>query len=446
VYITVKRASLSIPEDLTPAVDVVLQLRQGELIKLADKVRFMAPAQDSSHSFIQLLRYPIAEGRYTLSFEVYDAYAAGQLPLKLSTQVYVQGLRSELQLSDIQLASVSSSSDSTATPNELAKHGRRLEPLVDNLVGSQQFGFLAYVEAYAPAKLLGQPALLEYTLVSLKKGSTDGEQLFRKTRRFTPSAFATPFFIDLKTELLPSGRYALEMRLRNRALQSFGEKASIITVVNPRRDARDLANSKAGYADSWVQEISSDTLEYVLKAILPTLPNTETESLNTLLQDGKEEDMRLAVFNHFLGESAMYPDEAYHAFLKVAREVDFAFQSGFGHGFQTDRGHIFMKYGLPDDRVIVNDDPSAPPYEIWVYNFVERTQQSPGKFLFYNTTLDNANYVLLHSTVRGEILEPQWRRYLYSRSAGELGDESSPESTDVLDNVGRYADAYFEDF
>jgi len=156
--------------------------------------------------------------------------------------------------------------------------------------------------------------------------------------------------------------------------------------------------------------------------------------------------MKLAIYNHFLGESALYPKVAYDSYMKVAREVDYAFQSGFGRGFQTDRGHIFLKYGLPDDRVIVNDDPSAPPYEIWVYNFVERTGQSPGKFLFYNEVLDNASYVLLHSTVRGEINEPQWRRYLYSRSAEEFGDADQVQGTDIGDNVGRYADQYFADF
>ena len=43
-----------------------------------------------------------------------------------------------------------------------------------------------------------------------------------------------------------------------------------------------------------------------------------------------------------------YPKLQYDAYLNLARAVDKKFNSGFGYGFETDRGRIFMKYGAPD--------------------------------------------------------------------------------------------------
>ena len=70
--------------------------------------------------------------------------------------------------------------------------------------------------------------------------------------------------------------------------------------------------------------------------------------------------------------------------MKVAEKVDLYFKSGFGYGFETDRGYTYLKYGPPADIVTVEDEPSAPPYEIWVYYDFPMTSQSNVKFLFYN--------------------------------------------------------------
>ena len=62
--------------------------------------------------------------------------------------------------------------------------------------------------------------------------------------------------------------------------------------------------------------------------------------------------------------------------MEVAKAVDRLYKSGFGYGFETDRGNIFMKYGKPNDIVTVENDPSAPPYEMWVYNDFPKTKQT----------------------------------------------------------------------
>ena len=445
--LNVERASLTPTSDGTLAADLtILFSNEDGVIKQADKVRLMAPADDSSRVFIEALRYALPNGSYTLSVEATDAGDEVQLPLKLKTQVSLDYPATETRLSDIQLVADRRPVDETNDASGLVKNGFVFEPLAANFVRRQMSGFSAYVEAYTPSSTAAEPRVLEYKILKLNGADEEATELVRKTKRFETSDGPIPFFIGVSTARLPSGQYAIQMDVRDRSLQSLHAKSTLFTVSNPAQDVRRLSERAEGIETSFAAQIPDDSLEYVLRAVLPTLPNNESEYVSSILNQGNPEAMRLAVYNHFVGESATVPGAAYNAFMKVAKEVDVAFRSGFGYGFQTDRGHIYLKYGQPDDRVVVNDDPSAPPYEIWVYNFVELTQQSPGKFLFMNDVLDNASYTIIHSTVRGELFDPRWKRVLYSRSSDEFLDDDTTQGTDIADNVGRYADEYFDDF
>ncbi len=106
-----------------------------------------------------------------------------------------------------------------------------------------------------------------------------------------------------------------------------------------------------------------------------------------------------------------------------------------------------MKYGKPNDIVAVDDDPVAPPYEIWVYYNFPKTNQKNVKFLFYNPSLAGEDFIMLHSTARGEINNPRWERTLYSRNAGEQYEgDNYHDATTMQRNVARNARTYFEDF
>ncbi|MCK6692904.1 MAG: GWxTD domain-containing protein [Thermoanaerobaculia bacterium] len=140
------------------------------------------------------------------------------------------------------------------------------------------------------------------------------------------------------------------------------------------------------------------------------------------------------------------PEMAYLKYMEVAGAADKQFFSGFRRGFETDRGRIFMRYGRPDDLVHVEDDPSAPPYEVWVYYNFPKTRQKNVKFLFYNPSLAGEDFILLHSNARGEINNPRWERDLYKRAAGEEYDGNYHDATTMKRNLGRNARAFFEDF
>ncbi|MFK8055719.1 MAG: GWxTD domain-containing protein [Saprospiraceae bacterium] len=445
VYVSVERASLEKTATDRQSATFTLVFSQDDEIQRADKVELIAPVDGEDRNFVEALRYRMPNGNYRLNVEGVDKADTSQLSLKLATDILVDYASDSIGLSDLQLSAMSYQADSLRQNSSLVKGGFVLEPLPQNFVKRQMEGFTAYIEAYYPTSLQNQPALLEYTVIGFDDNGTP-KDIFRKTKRFSATDFSTPFFININTESLASGSYGLKMTLRDQSLQSIAEKVSIFILSNPEQDVEKVEPKAETYDESFVFDVSVDSLKYVLRSILPIVSASESDYLEGVINSGNLEAQRLAIYNHFLGESEKYPHVAYRAYMDIVREIDAAFKNGFRSGFESDRGYIYLKYGQPDDRVIVNEDPSAPPYEIWIYNYVERTFQGPGKFLFYNPTLDNASYTLLHSTVRGEIAEPQWKRILYSRSTGQFQDGDTVQGTDIGDHVGRYADEYFSDF
>ena len=133
--------------------------------------------------------------------------------------------------------------------------------------------------------------------------------------------------------------------------------------------------------------------------------------------------------------------------MEVARAVDNQFNSGLGHGFESDRGFIFLKYGRPTNLISVSDEPDAAPYEIWFYDQFPFTNQSDVKFLFYNPSYADGQYQLLHSNARGEINDPGWQIKLYQNiDPRDIIGNDHLNASEVRDGNNRNAARYFNDF
>src|SRR5687767_13712254 len=175
----------------------------------------------------------------------------------------------------------------------------------------------------------------------------------------------------------------------------------------------------------------------------PVVNSIEVDIMNALLKKGSVRAKQFFIHRYWTGEAGKDAYEAFSAYMKVAKAVDELYRSGFGYGFETDRGHVFLKYGRPDDILPVEDEPSAPPYEIWYYNHFPATHQSNVRFLFYNPSLAKNAYTLLHSTAIGEVKNDRWELELYRDATLE-----TPGVKDRImgDNVHRNARKYFENY
>jgi GWxTD domain-containing protein len=72
-------------------------------------------------------------------------------------------------------------------------------------------------------------------------------------------------------------------------------------------------------------------------------------------------------------------------------------------GWKTERGQILLKYGMPSERTMYNQDAETKAYEHWYYSLVE----AGAHFYFVDSNGLN-NYLLVHSTAIGERYNPNW--------------------------------------
>jgi len=244
---------------------------------------------------------------------------------------------------------------------------------------------------------------------------------------------------------LPSGNYELNFEVVDKEREVLHQNVQNFAVYHPLTDFKINMNPDASFETSFVHLLNVDEVNYALKAIFPRVRNNMSGILNSIIWSDEIEPKRYFLYSFWSKFNAPDAKVLYDQYMEIAKAVDLKFTSNVGHGFETDRGYFFLKYGQPDDYIAVEDEPSAPPYEIWIYNYLEETQQTGVKFLFYNPSIVTNDFVLLHSNCRGELSNPQWEAQLYSKDNFE-NTSSTIVRNGVGDNLNRNARRYFSDF
>lgn len=91
-------------------------------------------------------------------------------------------------------------------------------------------------------------------------------------------------------------------------------------------------------------------------------------------------------------------------YLQKVREANDKFHSRQQEGWKTDRGRVFLKYGEPGSVMRYPNESGYRPYEIWYYDNI----QGGVEFVFVDFNLNN-EYRLVHSNLRGEIENSDWK-------------------------------------
>jgi GWxTD domain-containing protein len=121
---------------------------------------------------------------------------------------------------------------------------------------------------------------------------------------------------------------------------------------------------------------------------------------------------RYFIYNFWLSRDKENPEKRWKEYAEQVKQANKLFGSSMLPAYETERGRIFLKYGRPSDRIVVENEQGALPYEIWQYNTLSTTGDA--MFLFYRPGLIANDYKLLHSTLSTEVVNRAWRSYLYT--------------------------------
>ncbi len=418
-------------------VEVVILFKQGENIVKFDKYALNSPISPSAISFIDIKRYALKDGDYTIEVSINDLNRTENAksfnaPLKIEYE------GDGLMQSDIELLT-GFKRDSTQNP--FVKNGYYLDPLSFNFYDKNASKLIFYNEIYNTDKSLKEDFVIRYAVQEVKGNGQSKDLLVGHKRRSPKSVNALLLQLDISK--LASGNYNLVVEVRNRGKELLSQKKVFFQRSNPYLNIDDAIVAEIDIKEEFVASFTDEEILYSLKAISPVISELEVDGLNTLIKGKDVEKQRRFLLTYWLRQDPNKPEDAYQEFMKVARAVDSKYRNGFGLGFETDRGYTYMKYGQPSDIVSSETEPTAPPYEIWVYYDFPYTNQSNVKFIFYNPTLAHNGHEMLHSTARGEIYNRNWEQELY-RSAPSSGNLRNGGETNG--NFNSNARSFFDDF
>lgn len=429
------------------AVNVVILFQKGDQVVKFDKYRLNGPVGARPVDFVDLKRYALENGEYKVDVSVEDANLPGSAK-QFGSTFRLDYSGEALQQSDIQLlASIKPVGEEDKANAQMVKSGYVFEPLPSHFYDKNDGALLFYHEIYNADKAIADDFVVSY-FIDDESTPDKVEALSMSHKRKSPEP-VNVLLQQIDIQKLPSGNYQLVVEIRNRERVLLGRKSVPFQRSNPflHQEPSAIASvSAANLDDEFVAALSSDELAYSLKAIVMQLDKNDGEQIKLLVKERNVNAMRLYLFSYWASKDPNNPKAAYDAYMNVARKIDEKFRNGFGHGFETDRGYIFLKYGAPNDIVSEENEPSAPPYEIWFYNQFPATGQNNVKFLFYNPNLTTNGFVLLHSTARGEINNPRWELTLYRNSPTEIENNDYMDGNRMQGNTGRHARRLFESY
>ena len=216
-------------------------------------------------------------------------------------------------------------------------------------------------------------------------------------------------FINLKK--FPTDTYTFVLAVSNESKTEYAASRKRLYLVNPDVEALAVATtSDLGYMSSEFgvfTEEECDDLFSKSKIIAKSDEIDQYEDLDSLSQKRKF----LFQFWQRRDEDPSTPyNEFKTIYLTRVESANTRFRTMTSEGYKTDRGRIFVRLGEPDEIERHPNKIDSKPYEVWYYNQIEGGVH----FIFGDFTGFNF-YELLHSTMRGELQDPDWARRLTTK-------------------------------
>lgn len=412
-------------------------LKKDDNIINADKFSILSPPAVDKKDFWSSRRYKVEPGEYKLEYTFSDEYNE-ENTINEQRIIKVEP-KKDIGVSSSGILLLASLAVDDNLP--FGKYGYNFEPLAYEIVTPASENLIFNWEIYGLDQF-DEDLFMSYTIYNGYSG-TFGEKLLQKHTKLKKES--TEIILEEMPIIdLNSGQYHLTLEVYNKELKQVHYKEKNFAMVQPVSDIRNIATYDKEFENSFVGIMTEEEVVYSLRALNSQIPGDMVETLNNILATGELNTKKYFLYSYYQQLAPDQPGEAHKAYMKVIKAVDEEFGSHMGHGFETDRGYIFMKYGRPNDIIKVIDEVNAPPYSIWVYLDFPSTQQSNVKFLFYNPSLSGDDFILLHSNCTSETQNQQWEQVLYSNAYNErIGNTLDGNQMEA--NFNRKARRYFSD-
>ena len=404
------------------------------------------PKATAQEAFSQIIAdqytYPFSVGNYDIEMVLYEQAYKNELYQYNPSVSVTRSNGTDPFLSDIQLLDTFFTSNANTIYNQ---NGMLNLPLSSNYIDEKK-NFIHYNFQFCKAldtALSSSPYKIS-SFISFKPYSTPLPNYQYVDSIQAKEGTISALYHSFDCSEIKSGNYYLNVMCSNDKDSVIDKKTLFFQRYNTKAtssfkakldtskttiDTNSNAHHVLDLTNTFVGKYTPSQIHAILKMLLLICEPTEGASINSFLKKPDELYSKYFIYNFWEKRDKLNPDKAWKAYTERIKEVNKLFKGSGQAGFETDRGRIYIQYGKPNDRIIVNNESGALPYEIWQYFSTEKQGQE-GVFLFYKPGRSLGDYQLLHATVVGERRNNNWRALLYNNSitgSGNLNTDSQAE-------------------
>ncbi len=360
--------------------------------------------------FIDQQRISLPYGVYQVDLSLKDNHSK-ENPIEHSEVLAMEFNKTNLKYSDFQFIE---SYQPTKKDNILSKSGFDLVPYVGDFFPSTEKSLSFYTELYNLDQKIGadQDFIYRYYLESFETNFSLGDfSRYQKQKAST----VNPILATIQIGELASGNYNLVVEARDRNNELIVLNKIFFQRSNPGIQINLTDIQSVDITSTFAEKITSlDSLRFYLNSLTPVATMMEIQFAKNTILTTEIKQMQKFLYNFWKTRNDKFPETEWNKYKLQVMMIEEAYKTRIKHGFETDMGRTWLKYGAPDQVEENKHEPNAYPYIIW--QFYHLGDQNNKKFIFYNPHLAGTEYFLLHSDAKGEIYNPYWQYELYGRT------------------------------
>lgn len=179
-------------------------------------------------------------------------------------------------------------------------------------------------------------------------------------------------------------------------------------VFNPGVKSNDTLMNLPSFSSEF-GSLSEEELDDLYAKSKYIASNNETKRYNGAKGLEAKRDVLFQFWKDRDNDPATPQNESFHQYLGRIESANSKFGTPTKIGWKTDRGRVYILNGEPSEIERFPNQMDSKPYEIWHYNDIE------GGVVFIFADLTGfSDYLLVHSSKRGELRDENWSRRVFS--------------------------------
>ena len=415
---------VAVGDQFEAALPVTVALRRGAVAApaeasvapaFADTLAYRFAVADTAglvqgQYFVQQIRAAVPPGEYELEVGVPGDAATERAAFAARRDVTVPDFAAAREagrplLSDITLASDIRPSDDA--DGAFYKNGLSVRPNPNGLFGQGLPTLFYYAEAYGLDAAFGDGPYTLFAYVAPSAFGQPMEGFQQRTERPARDTDVLAGSFDLRA--LPGGVYTLRLAVLDANNEAVAEQSRTFYVYNPEVAQPVTAADDRSYETNLFAVMPEEELDEHIRQADVLATNRERDRFRRATTPEEKRDALVAFWRNRNPDPASPVNEAYRSFTERVTYATERYSNTYAEGWNTDRGRVILKYGLPSQVNPRLYQSNTLPHEIWEYDNV------PGSGRAVFVFVDRAgfgDFELVHSNVTGEVSMPDWERQL----------------------------------